>query len=123
MTAGARPEGSWRLTGRLWPTLRDPPADADAVSHKLLVRAGLVRQLAAGLYSVLPIGLRVIQRVERIVREEMDAIGAQELLLPVMNPAEIWERTGRYGIDEQFELQDRGGRAMVLAMTHEEIVA
>ncbi len=112
----------WRLSGRLWPTLRDAPADAEAVSHKLMVRAGLVRQLAAGLYSVLPMGLRSIARIEAIIREEMDAIGAQEVLLPVMNPAEIWEQTGRYGLGEQFRLEDRGGRAMVLAMTHEEIV-
>jgi len=112
----------WRLSGRLWPTLRDAPADAEAVSHKLMVRAGLVRQLAAGLYSVLPMGLRSIARIEGIIREEMDAIGAQELLLPVMNPAEIWEQTGRYGLGEQFRLEDRSGRAMVLAMTHEEIV-
>jgi prolyl-tRNA synthetase len=112
----------WRLSGRLWPTLRDAPADAEAVSHKLMVRAGLVRQLAAGLYSVLPMGLRTIKRIEKIIREEMDAIGAQELLLPVMHPAEIWERTGRYGLDEQFRLEDRGGRPMVLGMTHEEII-
>ncbi|MDX6555244.1 MAG: prolyl-tRNA synthetase [Miltoncostaeaceae bacterium] len=112
----------WRLSGRIWPTLRDAPADAEAVSHKLMVRAGLVRQLAAGLYSVFPMGLRSIARIQAIIREEMDAIGAQEFLLPVMNPAEIWEQTGRYGLGEQFRLEDRGGRAMVLAMTHEEIV-
>ncbi|MGB1526193.1 MAG: proline--tRNA ligase, partial [Miltoncostaeaceae bacterium] len=75
--------GSWRLRGRFWPTVRDDPADAEAISHKLSVRAGLVRQLAAGLYTVTPMGLRVIQRVEAIVREEMDAIGAQEVLMPV----------------------------------------
>jgi prolyl-tRNA synthetase len=114
--------GSWRLSGRLWPTLRDPPADAEAVSHILMVRAGLVRQLAAGLFTLLPVGLRVVRRVERIVREEMDRIGAQELLMPVMHPAEIWEATGRYGLPEQFRLEDRTGRRMVLAMTHEEII-
>ena len=114
--------GSWRLAGRFWPTVRDDPADAEAVSHRLSVRAGLVRQLAAGLYTVTPIGLRVIQRVEAIIREEMDRIGAQELLMPVMHPAEIWETTGRYGLAEQFRLEDRGGRRMVLAMTHEEII-
>lgn len=113
---------SWRLSGRLWPTLRDPPADAEAVSHKLMVRAGLVRQLASGLYSWLPLGLRVLDRVNAILREEMDAIGAQEVSLPVMHPAEIWETTGRYPLDEQFGLEDRGGRSMVLAMTHEEII-
>lgn len=114
--------GSWTLDGRFWPTVRDDPADAEAISHKLSVRAGLVRQLAAGLYTVTPIGLRVIARVEAIIREEMDRIGAQELLMPVMHPAEIWETTGRYGLSEQFRLEDRSGRKMVLGMTHEEII-
>ncbi len=114
--------GSWRLAGRFWPTVRDDPADAEAVSHRLSVRAGLVRQLAAGLYTVTPLGLRVIARVEGIIREEMDRIGAQELLMPIMHPAEIWEETGRYGLAEQFRLEDRSGRRMVLAMTHEEII-
>lgn len=114
--------GSWRLDGRFWPTVRDDPADAEAVSHRLSVRAGLVRQLAAGLYTLTPIGLRVIAKVEAIIREEMDRIGAQELLMPVMHPAEIWETTGRFGLPEQFSLEDRGGRTMVLGMTHEEIV-
>lgn len=114
--------GSWRLTGRFWPTLRDPPADAEAVSHKLMVRAGLVRQLASGLYTILPLGLRVIKRVDAIIRQEMDRIGAQEIFMPVLHPAEIWEQTGRYGLAEQFRLEDRTGRRMVLAMTHEEIV-
>ncbi len=120
--AAAPNGGSWRLQGRFWPTVRDDPADAEAISHKLSVRAGLVRQLAAGLYTVTPIGLRVIQKVEGIIREEMNRIGAQEILMPVLHPAEIWETTGRYGLSEQFRLEDRGGRKMVLAMTHEEIV-
>jgi len=114
--------GSVRLAGRFWPTLRDAPADAEAISHKLMVRAGLVRQLAAGLYSFLPFGLRSLHRVTEVIREEMDRIGAQEFQLPIMHPAEIWEATGRYGLDEQFRLEDRGGRAMVLGMTHEEII-
>ena len=119
----AAPHGnSWRLEGRFWPTVRDDPADAEAVSHKLSVRAGLVRQLAAGLYTLTPIGLRVVAKVEAIIREEMDRIGAQEILMPVLHPAEIWETTGRYGLSEQFRLEDRGGRKMVLGMTHEEIV-
>ena len=119
----AAPVGdSWRLSGRLWPTLRDDPSDAEAISHKLMIRAGLVRQLAAGLYSFMPLGWRVVKRVEAIIREEMDRIGAQEVHLPVMHPAEIWEATGRYGLDEQFRLEDRGGRPMVLGMTHEEII-
>ena len=113
--------GSWRLSGRLWPTLRDAPADAEAVSHKLMVRAGLVRQLAAGLYTILPMGLRVLARIEAIIREEMNRIGAQELSMPVLQPGEIWEATGRYGLAEQFRLEDRSGRPMVLGMTHEEI--
>ncbi len=114
--------GSMRLSGRFWPTLRDAPADAEAISHKLMVRAGLVRQLASGLYSFLPFGLRSLGRITTVIREEMDRIGAQEFQLPVMQPAEIWEATGRYGLDEQFRLQDRSGRAMVLGMTHEEII-
>jgi prolyl-tRNA synthetase len=114
--------GSLRLSGRFWPTLRDAPADAEAISHKLMVRAGLIRQLASGLYSFLPFGLRSLERITTIIREEMDRIGAQEFQLPVMHPAEIWEATGRYGLDEQFRLDDRGGRAMVLGMTHEEII-
>jgi len=114
--------GSWRLTGRFWPTVRDDPADAEAISHKLSVRAGLVRQLASGLYTLTPIGLKVVQKVEAIIRDEMNRIGAQEILMPVMHPAEIWEATGRYGLSEQFRLEDRAGRKMVLGMTHEEIV-
>lgn len=110
------------MRGRLFPTLRDAPADAEAISHKLMVRAGLIRQLASGLYTLMPLGLRVVRRVEAIVRQEMDRIGAQEILMPVMHPAEIWETTGRYGLAEQFRLEDRAGRAMVLGMTHEEII-
>ncbi len=120
--AAAPRRGSWRLTGRFWPTLRDAPADAEAISHKLMVRAGLVRQLASGLYSIMPLGLRVIKRVDAIIREEMDRIGAQEIFMPVLHPAEVWEQTGRYGLSEQFRLEDRTGRKMVLAMTHEEII-
>ncbi len=104
------------------PTLRDDPADAEAVSHKLLVRAGLVRQLTAGVWTYLPAGWRVHQRVVQVVREEMDAIGCQELLMPVLTPAELWQRSGRYAIPEVFKLQDRAGRPFVLPMTHEETV-
>ncbi|MDQ4041097.1 MAG: proline--tRNA ligase [Actinomycetota bacterium] len=111
-----------RLSGYLLPTEREPPADAEAVSHKLMVRAGLIRQVGAGLWSWLPAGWRVHQKAVGIVREEIDAIGAQEMLMPVMHPAEVWRRTGRYGIDELFKLQDRRGADLVLAMTHEEIV-
>ncbi len=104
------------------PTEREPPADAEAISHKLMVRAGLIRQVGAGLWSWLPAGWRTHQRIVQIVREEMNAIGGQEMLMPVLHPAELWRRTGRYAIDELFKLQDRRGADMVLAMTHEEIV-
>ena len=111
-----------RLTGYLLPTEKQAPADAEAISHKLMVRAGLVRQIGAGLWTWLPAGWRVHQRVAAIVREEMEAIGGQELLMPVLNPAEPWRRTGRLEIDELFKLEDRKGAEMVLAMTHEEVV-
>jgi prolyl-tRNA synthetase len=111
-----------RLSGYLLPTEKQAPADAEALSHKLMVRAGLIRQVGAGLWSWLPAGWRVHQNAVQIVREEMNAIGGQEMLMPVLNPAEIWQRTGRYGIDELFKLQDRRGAEMVLAITHEEIV-
>jgi prolyl-tRNA synthetase len=111
-----------RLSTYFLPTEREPPADAEALSHKLMVRAGLVRQVGSGLWSWLPAGWRVHQRIVQIVREEMDAIGGQEMLMPVLHPAEPWRRTGRYEIDELFKLQDRRGADMVLAMTHEEIV-
>ncbi|MBI5142668.1 MAG: proline--tRNA ligase [Nitrospirae bacterium] len=106
------------------PTLREAPADAEAISHKLLVRAGFVRQLASGLYIYLPTGWRVLNRINRIMKEEMDAIGAQELSMPVLHPAEIWQETGRWSVigDEMFRLKDRGGRDMCLGMTHEEIM-
>ena len=111
-----------RLSSYFLPTVREAPADAEAVSHRLLVRAGMIRQLAAGLWTFLPAGWRVHRKVEQIVREEMDAIGAQELLMPVMHPAELWRRTGRYDIEELFKLKDRRDADFVLAMTHEESV-
>src|ERR671939_80498 len=111
-----------RLSHYLLPTEKQAPADAEAVSTKLMVRAGLVRQLGAGLWTWLPAGWRVHQNAGQIVREEMNAIGGQEMLMPVLHPAEPWQRTGRYGIDELFKLKDRRGADMVLAMTHEEIV-
>ncbi|MBV9464731.1 MAG: proline--tRNA ligase [Solirubrobacterales bacterium] len=110
------------LSSYFLPTEREPPADAEAISHQLMVRAGLVRQVGSGLWSWLPAGWRVHQRIVQIVREEMDAIGGQELLMPVLHPAEPWRRSGRYGIEELFKLKDRRGAEMVLAMTHEEIV-
>src|SRR5271166_3828923 len=105
------------------PTLREDPADADAASHRLLVRAGFIRQLMAGHYSLLPLAMRVRAKVMAVIREEMNAIGAQEFLLPTMHPAQIWERTGRLSImgEEMFRLDDRKGAEMVLGVTHEEI--
>ncbi|HVW89255.1 MAG TPA: proline--tRNA ligase [Gaiellaceae bacterium] len=102
------------------PTLRDAPADAEAISHKLLVRGGYIRQVGAGLWSYLPLGWRVHRKVEQIVREEMDAIGAQEFLAPVLTPIELWEATGRDKIPEIFHVTDRAGRRFVLPLTHEE---
>jgi prolyl-tRNA synthetase len=109
-----------RLSKLFWPTLREDPADAEALSHRLMVRAGLIRQLGAGLWTWLPTGYRVVSKVEAIVREEMNAIGGQEMLMPVLQPAELWRRTGRYDIEELFKLDDRKASPHVLAMTHEE---
>jgi prolyl-tRNA synthetase len=105
------------------PTLREDPADAEAVSHKLLVRGGFIRQVSAGLWTYLPLGWRVHRKVEQIIREELDAFGAQEILAPVLTPAELWEATGRIGIPELFRLKDRNGRDYILPLTHEETVA
>ena len=107
------------------PTLRDDPADAEAVSHKLLVRAGFVRQLMSGVYSLLPLGFRVCHKIENIVRGEMNRIGAQEFLLPSLHPAEIWRRSGRWDVmgEEMFRLTDRKGADIGLGMTCEEVFA
>src|SRR5690349_4117048 len=104
------------------PTLRDNPADAEAVSHKLLVRGGFIRQVSAGLWTFMPLGWRVHRKVEQIIREEMDAIGGQEVLMPVLTPAELWETTGRLSIPEIFHIEDRTGRHYILPLTHEETV-
>jgi prolyl-tRNA synthetase family II len=106
------------------PTLREDPADADAASHRLLVRAGFIRQLMAGHYSMLPLGMKVRAKIINVIREEMDAIGAQEMLMPCMHPAQLWIKSGRLAVmgDELFRLKDRKGADMVLAMTHEENV-
>jgi prolyl-tRNA synthetase len=113
-----------RVSQLLLPTVKEDPAGAEAVSHKLMVRAGLVRQLAAGIYVYLPAGWRVMQKIEQIIREEMDAIGCQEMLMPVMQPAEIWQESGRWDAigEEMFRLKDRKRADMALAMTHEEVV-
>jgi prolyl-tRNA synthetase len=104
------------------PTLREAPADAEAISHKLLVRGGYIRQVSAGVWTFLPLGWRVHQKVVQIIREEMDAIGGQEMLMPVLTPFELWQQSGRDYIQELFRLQDRSGREYVLPMTHEETV-
>jgi prolyl-tRNA synthetase len=104
------------------PTLREPPADAEAASHALLVRGGFIRQVAGGIWTFLPLGWRVHQKVEQIIREEIDGIGGQEMLMPVLTPFELWKQTGRDYIDEIFRLQDRKGAEYVLPLTHEETV-
>jgi prolyl-tRNA synthetase len=104
------------------PTLRDDPADAEAVNHKLLVRGGFVRQVTGGVWTFLPLGWRVHRKVEQIIREEMDAIGTQEMLMPVLTPFELWQQTGRDFIQEIFRLKDRKGGDYVLPLTHEETV-
>src|SRR3954451_13646419 len=101
------------------PTLRDDPADAEAVSHKLLVRGGYIRQVSAGLWTLMPLGWRVHRKIEQIVREEMHAIGGQERLMPVLTPAELWETTGRIGIPEIFHVENT---PYILPVTHEETV-
>src|SRR5215212_7267759 len=105
------------------PTLREDPADAEVISHKLLLRAGLIRQLSAGIYSFLPLGQRVAHKVMQILREEMNAVGGQEFFLPALHPAEIWQESGRWAAigDEMFRFKDRKGTDMCLGMTHEEV--
>ena len=114
-----------RLSRLFFTTLRDDPADAEMPSHRLLVRAGYMRQLGSGIYSLLPLGFRVNKRVEQVVREEMDRIGSQEMEMPVVHPADVWRASGRYDAvgHELGRFKDRAGRDMVLAMTHEEVVA
>jgi prolyl-tRNA synthetase len=109
-----------RLSRYFLPTVKEAPADAEAVSHRLLVRAGLARQLGAGMWTWLPAGWRAHRKTEQIIREELDAIGCGEMLMPVLQPAELWKKSGRYDIDELFKLQDRRGAELVLALTHEE---
>ncbi|RMD52252.1 MAG: proline--tRNA ligase, partial [Nitrospirae bacterium] len=108
----------------LIPTLREDPSEAEAISHKLLLRGGYIRRLAAGLYIFLPLGWRVINKINNIIRKEMNAIGALEIHMPALHPAEIWQQTGRWSEigDEMFRLKDRNGRDMCLGMTHEEII-
>jgi prolyl-tRNA synthetase len=111
-----------RVSQLFIPTLRDAPADAEAANHKLLVRGGFVRQVTGGVWTFLPLGWRVHRKIEQIIREEMDAIGCQEMLMPVLTPFELWQKTGRDFIQEIFRLKDRKGGDYVLPMTHEETV-
>ena len=113
-----------RLSQLFFTSLRDDPADAEMPSHRLLVRAGYVRQLGSGIYSLLPLGKRVNDRVEQVIREEQDRIGGQEMEMPVVHPADIWRASGRFDAigPELTRFKDRNGRDMVLAMTHEEVV-
>ena len=110
-----------RASHYLIPTLKDDPADAEAVSHRLLVRGGFIRRVGAGLYTYLPLGWRVMRNIDRIIREEMDTIG-QGMLMPVLNPAELWQNTDRYEIEQLYKLTDSSGKPYALAMTHEECV-
>jgi prolyl-tRNA synthetase len=113
-----------RWTNALIPTLKESPADAEITSHKLLLRAGLIRKLAGGLYTFMPLGLRVLRKVEQIVREEMDRAGALEVLMPALQPPEIWQATGRYETarDVLFKVRDRQKKEWVLGPTHEEVI-
>ena len=113
-----------RIGSLFFTTLREDPSDAEMPSHRLLLRAGYIRPLGAGIYSLLPLGMRVNAHVTQVIREEMNAIGAQEMLMPVVHPADLWRETGRYDQigPEMGRFHDRGGRDMVLAMTHEEVV-
>jgi len=113
-----------RLSALFAPTLRADPAEAEVPSHRLLLRAGFIRQVAAGVYSILPLGLRSIRKIEAVVRAEMDASGAQELRLPIVLPAEPWKATGRWDLygDLMFRLTDRHEREMLLGPTQEEVI-
>lgn len=114
-----------RMTQLFGLTLRQVSSEVEVPSHQLLLRAGMVRQVGSGIFALLPLGWRVFHRIQAIIREEMDGIGGQEMLLPVVNPAEMWRATGRFDSvgDELLRFKDRGGRDMVLALTHEEVVA
>jgi prolyl-tRNA synthetase len=111
-----------RVSHLFIPTLRDAPADAEATNHKLLVRGGFVRQVTGGVWTFLPLGWRVHRKIEQVIREEMDAIGCQEMLMPVLTPFELWQQTGRDFIQEIFRLKDRKGADYVLPLTHEETI-
>jgi prolyl-tRNA synthetase len=113
-----------RWTQTFIPTLKETPADAEILSHKLLLRAGLVRKLTGGLYTFLPLGLRALRKIEQIVREEMDRAGAIEVLMPALQPPDIWQQSGRYETarDVLFKVRDSAKREWVLGPTHEEVI-
>ena len=113
-----------RVSQMYAPTLREVPAEAEVISHQLMLRAGFIRKAAGGIYSYLPLAWRVLKKIENIVREEMDATGAQELLMPIVQPAEIWQESGRWDVygQEMFKLMDRHERPFSLGPTHEEMV-
>ncbi|MDH5785850.1 MAG: proline--tRNA ligase, partial [Chromatiales bacterium] len=113
-----------RTSQYLIATVKETPADAEVISHQLMLRAGMIRKLAAGLYTWLPMGLRVLRKVEAIVREEMDRAGAQEVLMPAVQPAELWQESGRWGVmgAEMLRLTDRHNREFCFGPTHEEII-
>src|SRR5437867_10746341 len=113
-----------RWTQTLIPTLKEAPADAEIPSHRLLLRAGLVRKLASGVYTFLPLGLRAMRKIERIVREEMDRAGALEVLMPALQPPDIWQQSGRYEAmrDALYKVRDRAKKEWVLGPTHEEVI-
>ena len=106
------------------PTLREEPSDTEVISHKLLVRAGMIRKVAGGVYTYLPLAFRVLQKINQIVREEMNRAGGQEVGLPIMQPRELWDQTGRWQLygDEMFRLKDRHQRDFCLGPTHEEVI-
>ena len=113
-----------RWTNTFIPTLREDPQDAEAISHKLMVRAGLIRKLTAGAYSYLPLGFKALKKAENIVREEINKAGAVELLMPALHPTELWKKTGRYEVmgDVLIKYKDRHGKEIALGPTHEEII-
>jgi prolyl-tRNA synthetase len=113
-----------RWSKALIPTHKEDPSDAETTSHKLMLRSGCIRKLTSGVYNYLPLGMRALLRVEAIVREEMDAVGCQEILMPVLAPSELWQETGRWDVygKELWRVRDRNGREFVLGPTHEEVV-
>ena len=113
-----------RLSAYFMPTLRETPAEAEIVSHRLMLRAGMVRQASAGIYSWLPLGFRVLKKIEQIVREEQDRAGAQEVLMPTIQSADLWKQSGRYDAygPEMLRIEDRHGRDMLYGPTNEELI-